>query len=146
MALGDVIDAVKTRWDAKALGSTISGGIHRARGENATLPCVIYSTIASPVTERAARSSGRGTRYETTQFQLLYIGKAGPAAARTHITAIKAAFDWAPLNLDSGTLVYCKFVSEIDMDDPEQPGNPNGILWALTYDVMTAEATNLSPS
>ena len=145
MPLGDVIDAVKARWDAQNLDDTILGGIHRLRGENATLPCAIYSTIASPVTGCAAAKNGGGTQYETTQFQLLYIGKAGPAAAKTHVKALKAAFDWAPLSLDDGTLLHCKRVGELDLPDPEQPGNPNAVLWALTYDALTAEATALNP-
>jgi len=146
MSLGNVLDAVKARWTDQALGATITGGIRLIRGKGLVAPYVIASMIASPIIGRASRGEGTGTDYETTQIQLLYVGKAGPAAARTQVATLKAAFDWAPLSLDSDTLIFCKFVSEIILDDPEDPGNPNAVLWALTYDVQTAEATTLSPS
>lgn len=146
MALDNVLDAIKARWTAKSLSTSITGGVRAVRGKGLVAPYVIVSIIGSAVTLRASRSAGAGTDYETTQVQLLYIGKAGLAAARTHVASIRAAFDYAPLSLDSGALLTCRFVSQVILDDPEDPGNPNAVLWALTYDIQTADATTLSPA
>lgn len=146
MALGAVIKAVKDRWDDESLADTITGGIHQRRGKNLAAPYVVCTTIGNPVALRASRGEGTATRYERPQIQLLLIDNAGPQAARTKADIIKAAFDNAPLTLDAGTLLFCRFVTEIDLDDPEDPGNPNAVLWAQTYEVLTAESETLSPS
>lgn len=148
MSMGAVLKAIKSRWDSKNLDDTVSGGIHKRRAKNLTAPYVIVSVIASPVSERSSSNGKTGNQYESTQIQLLLVDNGGIESAWTKANAIKAAFDWAPLtvSVDSETLVYCRFAGELDVEDPEDPHNPNAVFWALTYDVLTESSKSLSPS
>lgn len=146
MALDDVLAAVKTRWDAKSLDDTVTGGLHYRRGPDLAAPYVVLSDIASTVALRTGSDAVSGNEYTSTQFQLLLVHNGGPAAARTAKRTIRAAFDWAPLTLAHGTLVYCKFASEATLPDPQNPGNPNAVLWAMTYEALMYESKTLSPA
>ena len=141
MSAGAVLTAIKARWDDQNLSATITGGYRARRGKGLTAPYVVGTLIGAPVVGYASRSGGKRTRYQQPQVQLLLVDGSGPAAAAVKAATIKAAFDEAPLVLAEGALLYCKFVSEMLIDDLEDPGNPNAVLWALTFDVLTSEAT-----
>lgn len=146
MALRDLIKAVNARWDDQSVGETVTGGIHRTRVKDATAPYVIYSTVGAVRQWSATSGSANQVMVTAVQFQLTLVHNGGAAAAGTMIATIKAAFLNAPLSLDAGTHLSCRYVNEIDMPDPLDPGNPNAVLWTLVFDAEYSEVKEVSPS
>jgi hypothetical protein len=148
-ALGDVLKAIVDRFRSDLnLPRAISGGIHLNRGEDLTAPYVIVGSVASTVGLRTTGAAGTttGNEYGRRSIQLTLYTAGGPEAAQVLVRRIRNRFDWAPLTIDNETLVYCKFTDERILPDPESPGNANATVWALTYEVLAAEARTLSPT
>lgn len=85
----NLIKAVKTRWTAKSLSSTITGGIHHSRpAERTVMPyCVFTEVSSSPITETVC---GRAVRFQC-QF-VIYNSTGDPASPAAMAKTVRDAF------------------------------------------------------
>ena len=83
------VKAIKTRWDAKSLVSSITGGIHHGRPpEQSDMPYCVFTELSNPVTNRT-----RGSRYYEFNVQFdVYASTGDPETSADLAESIKAAF------------------------------------------------------
>ena len=71
----EVAKAIKTRWVATSLGSSITGGIHHSRvPERTAMPYCVFHETGSPVIQKS-----RSRRYSECQIQFDVYGDDGDA-------------------------------------------------------------------
>jgi len=149
MALGSTIEAIVTRWTAAGLDSTVTGGLHLHEAPQETVqPYCVLQEPAADVEGRAARKTGSGryaTVYENTFIRFVLHVKTGATAAKAMAAAIKAAFSNATLAVSGATLVDVTYMAERMVPNHTEQW-PNSVLWAIEYEIKTAEAENLAPS
>ena len=85
----NLVKAVKTRWTAKSLSSTVAGGIHHSRpAERTEMPYCIFTEIsASPITETVC---SRAVRFEC-QFDV-YNDTGDPESTAGMAKTVRDAF------------------------------------------------------
>lgn len=85
----EIAKAVKTRWTAKGLSTTITGGIHHSRPAEATeMPyCIFTEVSASAITETVC---GRSIRFEA-QFDI-YNDTGDPESTGDMAVSVRDAF------------------------------------------------------
>lgn len=148
MSVGNVIIAIKTRWDAQSLDGSITGGFHEGTTpEDESMPWVVFSQITSVVFSRGS-SDGTGSSNDQTEISDTLVRfnlytKTGIAAGGVLAEAIRTAFDWAPLSITGATLVHCEFISEtITTDDKHE----NARVLSLLYNVRWARQRDALPA
>jgi hypothetical protein len=82
----EIVKAIKTRWDAKSLDSTVSGGIWNSRPEERTaMPYCIFTEVSNtPIGETRCRRIGR---YEC-QFDI-YTDTGNPETSADMATTVR---------------------------------------------------------
>ena len=148
MSVGNVIIAIKTRWDAQGLDASITGGFHEGTvPEDEVQPWVQFIQVASVVDSRGSAEGGGDSTDQTeisdTLVRFNLYTRTGIAAASVLAEAIRTAFDWAPLSITGATLLHCEFVSEaITTDDTHE----NARVWSLMYNVRWARQRDALPA
>ena len=148
MSVGNVIIAIKNRWDDQGLDTSITGGFNEGTvPEDDSQPWVQFSQVTSVVDTRASAegggSSGDQTEISDTLVRFNLYTRTGLAAAGVLAEAIRTAFDWAPLSITGANLLQCEFVSEsITTDDKHE----NSRLWSIMYNVRWGRQRDASPA
>lgn len=117
----DIVKAIKTRWTAKGLGSSVTGGIHHGRvAEKPTYPYCVFRELDSPVVNKS-----RCLRFSEFQVQFDIYDRRGDAT----------------LAADLAVLVRDAFVnSERAASNPLSTGTTTNIMDAdVTRNVTTVD-------
>lgn len=140
-----VLAAIKTRWDAKSVGDTVTGGLYsESAGKNRTPPYAVMSLISSAASRRASKAGGKHAQFEQTMVQVRLHHKGGETAALAMAEdTIRPAVEEAPLSVSGSDLLRCRYESTAVTTDPK---HPNGVIVALTYVVETETERDASPS
>lgn len=140
--LGELLKAIKSRWTARALGETFTGGLYEGQSPaGASTPRVVYAVVGNSKTDQATSSSSNQLRqYETATIDLTVHSRGGLSVASGHAETLKGAYDNMHATLSGGvTLHRFTFVGESVVDDPD---HPNVKEWTVTYEaVMEAAKT-----
>lgn len=92
----EIAKAIKTRWDAKSLGSSVTGGIHNGRPpERPTMPYCIFTDVSA--SNKGETACQRGTRMEI-QFDV-YCNDGNPETCGDLAVSVRDAF----VNADRAT-------------------------------------------
>lgn len=144
MGLGDLFTAVAARWTAQSLGDHVTGGLHEGQAPKSVeaMPYAVYSDLGQSVRARTSRGEGKGGEYVERQIQIRLHHNGGLAATLALADRIRAAFDWAPLELATGSLLYCRYEGDAVTGDLE---HPSARLWAVTYNVLSGGGSDLQP-
>ena len=140
----DIDEAVKTRWTARSLSSTITGGIHHARApEQTSMPYCIYSNVSD-----APTSGTRSSRYNRALIQF-DVYDTTPYLVGSHSKLIRAAF----VNSDKAAANALAMTEGGTIKRIEPDGNPVVLQEAdevyrgtQTLAVEWAESRNLVPT
>lgn len=145
--LGELLKAIKTRWTAKSLATTFTGGIHESRAPSSTsYPCVTIDIVGSSNTARSSsETSNKFNQYETVTFDLTVHSKTGLAATSALVETLKAAFDNAVLTLTDDTVTLKKLWYTGESMDSD-PDHPNFRDWTVTYQAVLEQAKTLVPT
>jgi len=141
MSIGTVARAVRVRWrdDDSAISGTPGPYLDKAPAGLA-MPHVIMRITGSPVDGRANSGSGT-TRRERTALEFEIWSDDGANALDVLARKLHTTFDNAPLVLDEGNLLYCRFENEFTAKDAKWR---NVRVHTIAYEVFrsTTETTN----
>ncbi len=146
MSVISVLTAMKTRWDAESLDSTITGGMSFGQSKKKSDPP--YAEMLHIGTSRedmASKLNGNNTDYEEHEIRFTVHSRGGPVAAGALVDAIRSAFDRAPLSISDGDVITCRreganITMEVEDDIP------GAIVSVITYVVLTAVSRAASPT
>jgi hypothetical protein len=141
--LGELLKAIKTRWAAKSMGVSFSGGFHEGQAPPKTvLPYVVYRVIGSSLTGRATSDGdNQFQQYETVTIDFVIVCRSGLSATSALAENVKSAFDNARMTLGgSVTLKKFWYVGESVEDDLD---HTNVKEWTLTYQAVLEQSKKL---
>lgn len=143
--LDAVYKAIKARWEAVDALHQVTGVVHRSRAKGSVAgPYAILSqpgpmNVVTRATAAAVAGTARTTEIMQGQFQITLYDRRGENAAIGPAAAIRDAFNGADLNIPGANAMYCRLAHEILLDDERNPGHPNAVLWAFTFDILASK-------
>jgi len=145
MSLADVITGMVSRWSDQSMDSTITGGLHLDEvAKDTSMPYAVLTDLGESTRLRAANTTAAtASHYRARQVQIRVHANTGPSAMAVLADSVLAAFEYAPLTLSGGTMLYCRMNSNIFTKDP---AHENAWMWAGTFDVLYGITQALAPA
>ena len=133
-----------TRWsDDDSQVSSLQGPYFEQAPPGIVMPYCVFSLTASPVESRGNSGGNRTSRYENTVLEFEIFGDTGAHAVDLLAQRLQNTFNNAPLALDEGNLLYCRYVGERwqRVDNAE----PNVRSIVIEYEVARSVVETTSP-
>ena len=141
--IGELLKAIKSRWDVKDLVSTFTGGLHEGQlppvASTPVMPIVSLDIIgASPSGRSTSTTANKIQQYETATVDFLIRARGGLSSCSTLVESLKAAYSNMHATLGSGVSLKRFFwQGESYQQDPD---HPNVWEWTVTYEAELEQA------